>query len=98
MIRKTISMPDKMGEWITSRVEQGQYGNESEYIRDLVRYDQEQQKKRDYLTMRLEEGEAAIARGEYTVLETEKDWDDLFEDIEQRALEIEKQAETKARA
>jgi antitoxin ParD1/3/4 len=87
MIRKTISMPDKMGEWIKARVESGQYGNESEYIRDLVRYDQEQQKKRDYLKMRLEEGEAAIARGEYIDLETPEDWDRLFDEIERESEE-----------
>lgn len=41
MIRKTISMPDEMGAWIEARVKSGQYGNDSEYLRDLVRRDQE---------------------------------------------------------
>jgi antitoxin ParD1/3/4 len=41
MIRKTISMPDEMGAWIEERVRSGQYGNDSEYFRDLVRRDQE---------------------------------------------------------
>lgn len=40
MIRKTISMPDAMGKYIEKRVKVGQYGNDSEYIRDLVRKDQ----------------------------------------------------------
>ena len=43
MIRKTISMPDDMGSWIESRIESGQYNNDSEYFRDLVRKDQERQ-------------------------------------------------------
>ena len=40
MIRKTISMPDAMSRYIDKRVKAGQYGNDSEYIRDLVRKDQ----------------------------------------------------------
>jgi antitoxin ParD1/3/4 len=43
MIRKTISMPDSMGAWINERIHNGQYNNESEYFRDLVRRDQESQ-------------------------------------------------------
>ena len=39
MIRKTISMPDAMGKYIDKRVKAGQYGNDSEYIRDLIRKD-----------------------------------------------------------
>lgn len=40
MIRKTISMPDRMGEFIADRIKSGDYQNESEYIRDLIRRDQ----------------------------------------------------------
>jgi antitoxin ParD1/3/4 len=58
MIRKTISMPDEMGSWITKRVT-GEYNNESEYFRELVRRDQAQQD--EILTLRklIEEGEAS---------------------------------------
>ncbi|MDP3737791.1 MAG: type II toxin-antitoxin system ParD family antitoxin [Hyphomonadaceae bacterium] len=41
MIRKTISMPDAMGKYIDQRVKVGQYGNDSEYIRDLIRKERE---------------------------------------------------------
>jgi antitoxin ParD1/3/4 len=41
MIRKTISMPEEMDDFIDARVKSGQYGNDSEYIRDLVRGDQQ---------------------------------------------------------
>lgn len=43
MIRKTISLPDEMDAFIDARVKSGQYGNDSEYIRDLVRKDQERE-------------------------------------------------------
>lgn len=36
-------MPDDMGSWINERIVNGQYNNESEYFRDLVRKDQEKQ-------------------------------------------------------
>lgn len=81
MIRKTISMPDKMGEWITARVESGQYGNESEYIRDLVRYDQEQRGYIEYVSRRVAEGEAAIAAGDYVDLETKEDIENFFDEF-----------------
>ncbi|MGB0849275.1 MAG: type II toxin-antitoxin system ParD family antitoxin [Thiolinea sp.] len=44
MIRHTISIPDPMSNYISHQVKSGQYGNVSEYIRDLVRKDQEQKK------------------------------------------------------
>ena len=42
MSRVTISLPDPMNEWVQAQVDAGRYGNVSEYLRDLVRRDQEQ--------------------------------------------------------
>lgn len=42
MVRHTISLPDPMSRYIDLQVNSGQYGNVSEYIRDLIRRDQEQ--------------------------------------------------------
>lgn len=39
----TISVPDTMSEYVRTRIESGQYGNVSEFFRDLVRKDQERQ-------------------------------------------------------
>ena len=41
MTRHTISLPDPMSAYIESRITEGQFGNVSEYFRDLVRKDQE---------------------------------------------------------
>lgn len=41
MIRKTISIPDGMAAYIDERLKAGQFGNDSEYFRELVRRDQE---------------------------------------------------------
>lgn len=43
MIRKTISLPEPLAEFIDSRLKSGQFGNDSEYFRDLVRRDQARQ-------------------------------------------------------
>ncbi|MCG8503023.1 MAG: type II toxin-antitoxin system ParD family antitoxin [Sphingomonadales bacterium] len=59
MIRKTISMPDDMGAWIEGRIKSGQYNNDSEYFRDLVRRDRERQQAEAKLLRLLEEAEAS---------------------------------------
>jgi len=82
MIRKTISMPDNMGEWIAGRITQGQYNNESEYFRDLVRRDKQDQERLTMLKKRLVAGEAELAAGQYTSLSKDADIDRLFDEIE----------------
>ncbi len=51
----SVSLSDQMRGFIKSRVESGDYHNESEYIRDLVRRDQE--RLDDALEQALIEGE-----------------------------------------
>ena len=59
MAKLTISMPDAMGEYVASRVETGQYGNVSEYFRDLVRREQERKNAAEELSRMLEAAEAS---------------------------------------
>ena len=40
-MRHTITVPDQMSSYIEGRIQSGEYGNISEYFRDLVRRDQE---------------------------------------------------------
>lgn len=57
MIKKTITITPQQDAWIKSRIATGHYGNDSEFIRDLIRREQ----------TRLEELEAiraALAAGE----------------------------------
>ena len=60
MASMSVSLSDKMRGFIKSRVEGGDYHNESEYIRDLVRRDQELLKNESAL---LAELDAAMASG-----------------------------------
>ena len=41
MATMNVSLPDKMKQWIEEQVQTGRYGNASDYVRDLVRRDQE---------------------------------------------------------
>jgi antitoxin ParD1/3/4 len=39
----SFALPESMREYIDARVRDGNYGNTSEYLRELIRRDQEQQ-------------------------------------------------------
>lgn len=56
-IRKTITLTNQQGDWIKSRVEDGQFTNESEYVRDLIRRDQQRNSELEALRAELIKGE-----------------------------------------
>ncbi len=56
MMRKTITIPDAMEEWVKAQVESGRYGNDSEYFRDLIRRDQEKRQAEQELHALIQEG------------------------------------------
>jgi len=41
MATMNVSLPDPMREWVEAQVKSGAYANASDYIRDLIRHDQE---------------------------------------------------------
>jgi len=41
--RKTITVTDKQNKWIKAQITAGEFTNDSEYIRDLIRRDQSRQ-------------------------------------------------------
>ena len=43
--RKTITVTDQQNAWIKSRIASGDYTNDSEYLRDLLRKDEERTRK-----------------------------------------------------
>ena len=59
MATMNISIPDKMREWVHSRIESGQYANNSDYIRDLIRRDQQRQEKIRAMQAAIDEGLAS---------------------------------------
>ena len=55
-VRKTITLTDQQNDWIKARIAEGEYTNDSEYIRDLVRRDQQQRPRIDALREAIREG------------------------------------------
>ncbi|MDP3664566.1 MAG: type II toxin-antitoxin system ParD family antitoxin [Nitrosomonas sp.] len=55
-IRKTITLTDKQDQWIKAQIAAGEFTNDSEYIRDLVRRDQEQNAQYMALKQAIQEG------------------------------------------
>lgn len=82
MATMNVSLPDPMKEWVDERVKSGQYGNVSEYVRDLIREDQEDDEKRRILVKMLEEGEADLRAGRYIELDSPEAIHKFFSDLE----------------
>ena len=49
MATMNISVPDPMKDWVQSQVNTGAYANTSDYVRDLIRQDQEHRRKLEAL-------------------------------------------------
>ncbi|MBW4671665.1 MAG: type II toxin-antitoxin system ParD family antitoxin [Cyanomargarita calcarea GSE-NOS-MK-12-04C] len=56
MMRKTITIPDAMDEWVKAQIASGRYGNDSEYFRDLIRRDQDKRQAEHDLLVLIQEG------------------------------------------
>lgn len=56
-VRKTITLTDTQGNWVKSRIASGDFTNDSEYFRDLIRKDQERSAGLEKLRAALLEGE-----------------------------------------
>jgi antitoxin ParD1/3/4 len=77
MARKTISLPDEMEAYVEDRVKSGQYGNDSEYIRDLIRKDQKEMNTIARFQKLIDEGMASGI--------SNKTLDEIFEAAKKRA-------------
>ncbi|MEG8224056.1 type II toxin-antitoxin system ParD family antitoxin [Sphingobium sp. AR-3-1] len=56
-VRKTITLTEKQNAWIASQIDAGQYTNDSEAIRDLIRREQERSFEVEAIRQALIEGE-----------------------------------------
>lgn len=57
--RKTITLTDKQDSWIKAQIDAGHYTNVSEYIRDLIRREQERSVEIEAIRAALIEGESS---------------------------------------
>lgn len=76
MATMNVSLPDPMKKWVEAQIESGHYSNASDYVRDLIRRDQEYQAKHEALVN-------ALAAGENSGT-SKKTIDDIWKEIKAR--------------
>ena len=75
-VRKTVTLTDQQDRWIKVRTATGDFASDSEYIRDLIRRDQEESIKLQALKSAIQEGlESGVS---------EKTVPQIVEDVEAR--------------
>ncbi len=57
IVKKTYSITDRNDAWVKAQVESGRYATDSEYLRDLIRKDEERQSDVEAIRAALIEGE-----------------------------------------
>ena len=75
-IRKTISFTDQHDAWIKARIASGDYASDSEYVRDLIRRDQQEHEK--YVTLK-----AALTEGLESGI-SKRGVRDIMQDVEKK--------------
>ena len=61
MVSMSITLPDPMKDWVEDQAQTGRYADASDYIRDLIRQDQEQTDKIARMQLLVDE---ALASGD----------------------------------
>lgn len=56
MATMNVSLPDAMKEWVEAQAKTGRYANASDYVRDLIRRDQERNDKIAAMQRLVDEG------------------------------------------
>lgn len=59
MHRKTITLTEQQDDWVKAQIKSGHFGNDSEYIRVLIRRDQLAKERLATLKQALAEGESS---------------------------------------
>lgn len=59
MATMNVSLPDPMKEWVEAQTQSGAYSNSSDYVRDLIRKDQERTAKIAAFQKLVDEGRAS---------------------------------------
>lgn len=56
MATMNISLPDPMRDWVQTQIQDGKYSSSSDYVRDLIRRDQEVRLQQQILQEAITEG------------------------------------------
>ncbi|MFN0151875.1 MAG: type II toxin-antitoxin system ParD family antitoxin [bacterium] len=81
MTSMNISVPEPMRDWVEAQVRAGNYGNVSEYVRELIRQDQKrktQERLEELLLEGMNSPKSAM---------TKKDWAEIRSEVVRRVAE-----------
>lgn len=53
MVKKTYSITETLNQYVGQRIKSGEYATDSEYIRELIRRDQQENKEISYIRSKL---------------------------------------------
>lgn len=77
MVKRTYSITDTLDQYVKGRVGSGEYASDSEYLRELIRRDQEENREIAYIRARLIKAEQSGI--------SEKNREQLLAEIKERA-------------
>ena len=78
MATMNISVPSPMRDWVQTQIEGGKYASTSDYVRDLIRKDQERREK-------IQAMQAAITEGIESGIAKDFDMEQLQRELDQEA-------------
>jgi antitoxin ParD1/3/4 len=85
MATMNVSLPDPMKEWVEAQAATGRYANASDYVRDLIRKDQERADKIAAMQRLVDEGLASGPAQSASV-------DEIFEKARRNAIRAKDEA------
>ncbi len=79
MATMNVSLPDVMKQWVEKQTQTGRYSNTSDYVRDLIRRDQERAAKIAHMQALVTEGlESGVS---------DRSMGDILKDVRARCME-----------
>ncbi|RMB02880.1 type II toxin-antitoxin system ParD family antitoxin [Eilatimonas milleporae] len=80
MATMNVSLPDEMKNWVESQTRTGRYSNASDYVRDLIREDQDRKDKIAHIQALVSEGlESGVS---------DKSMDDILKEARARTKNV----------
>ncbi len=77
MVKKTYSITETLDQYVGQRIKSGEYATDSEYVRELIRRDQEENREIAYIRSKLIKAEQSGF--------TDKNRDQILAEIKERA-------------
>lgn len=76
MATMNVSIPDPMKSWVEAQISRGKYASSSDYIRDLIRRDQERKEKIRVLQAAIDQGIKSGIAEDYSLEKIQQELDE----------------------